>query len=98
MPADGVLVVDGVFAMRPQLDSCWDLRIWLHIDPELSLRRGIARDTEMEGGARAAETLHRDRYLVVETLYMQEHDPMTVADVVIDNTDFDRPVIQPVVR
>jgi uridine kinase len=98
LPADGVLIVDGVFAFRSQLDPCWDLRIWLHIDPELSVRRGIARDAEREGGTGQAEALHRDRYLAAETLYIDECDPMTLADVVIDNTDFDRPVIQPVVR
>jgi uridine kinase len=97
MPADGVLIVDGVFAFRPPLDSCWDLRIWLHIDPELSIRRGIARDAQMEGAGRA-EMLHRDRYLAAETLYIAEHDPTSRADVVIDNSDFDRPVGQPVVR
>ena len=51
LPADGVLIVDGVFALRPELNRDWDLRIWVEVDPDLSLQRGIARDTEMEGGA-----------------------------------------------
>ncbi len=91
MPTDGVLIVDGVFALRPQLDTCWDLRIWVHIEPALSVRRGVARDTEMEGGAEEAEALHRDRYLAAEAIYIDEVDPISLADVVIDNTHFDRP-------
>ena len=91
MPADGVLIVDGVFACRPQLNECWDLRIWLDIDPTLSVRRGTSRDADIEGGAEHAEALHRERYLAAETIYIDEVNPMTVAEVVIGNTGFDRP-------
>jgi uridine kinase len=91
MPRDGVLIVDGVFAFRPQLNACWDVRIWLQLDPELSLRRGIARDAAMEGGAEHAEALHRDRYLTAEAIYVEELGPMSLADIVIDNTDFAAP-------
>jgi uridine kinase len=91
IPPDGVLVVDGVFAFHPALDACWDLRIWVEIDAELSVRRGTERDAAMEGGAEQAETLHRSRYLAAELLYIEEVDPRAIADVVVDNTDFDRP-------
>jgi uridine kinase len=91
MPRDGVLIVDGVFACRPELDIAWDLRIWVQIDAELSVRRGTARDSDMEGGADAAEALHRDRYLAAEMLYLEEVDPLAFVDVIVDNTDFERP-------
>lgn len=93
MPAEGVLVVDGVFGLRPELDPCWDLRLWLQVDPALSVRRGVARDGVRAGGAAAAEALHRDRYLAAESLYLAEVDPIARADVVVDNTDFERPVL-----
>jgi uridine kinase len=91
MPDDGVLIVDGVFTLRPALNSCWDVRVWLHIDPELSIRRGTARDADVEGDAEQSEALHRDRYLVAETIYVNEVDPIAIAEVIIDNTDFTRP-------
>ncbi len=91
MPQDGVLIVDGVFACRPTLNDYWDLRVWVEIDAELSVRRGTARDAEMEGSADAAEALHRERYLAAELLYVDEVDPRSFAELVIDNTDFDRP-------
>jgi uridine kinase len=91
MPADGVLLVDGVFALRPELDDVWDLRIWVDVDPELSVQRGTARDAEMEGGADAAEQLHRERYLASELLYVKEADPRARADAVVDNSDFADP-------
>lgn len=91
MPPNGVLIVDGVFAYRPEINSYWDLRVWVEIGAELSVRRGIERDAEMEGSAAQAETLHRDRYLVGEQLYINEVDPCSFVEVIVDNTDFDRP-------
>ena len=91
MSSDGVLIVDGVFAFRPELNELWDLRIWLDVDPELSVRRGTQRDTELEGDADAAEALHRSRYLPAEMIYLDEVDPRRAADIVIDNRDFGLP-------
>ncbi len=91
-PADAVLIVDSVFAFRPEYDEFWDLRIWLQIDAALSLARGIGRDTDLEG-REEAERLHRDRYHASELIYLAEVDPMARADAVIDNTDFAAPVV-----
>jgi uridine kinase len=35
MPNDGLLVVDGVSPLRPELDRHWDLRIWIPHRPRL---------------------------------------------------------------
>jgi uridine kinase len=90
-PADAVLVVDSVFAFRPQYNDFWDFRIWLDVDPEVSLARGIERDTAAEGGVDAATRLHRDRYHAAEAIYLAEVDPQSLADVIVDNRDFARP-------
>jgi uridine kinase len=94
LPDEGVLVVDGVFALREELAAAWDLTIWLSIDPELSIARGVERDAAAEGGRRHAETLHRDRYLAAEQIYIDDVDPVSRADIVIDNTDFAVPVLK----
>lgn len=94
MPDDAVLVVDGVFACRPELDPAWDLRIWVDVDPELSVARGTRRDADLEGGADAAEALHRDRYLAAELLYLDEVRPLAFVEVIVDNTDLARPVLR----
>jgi uridine kinase len=91
MPANGVLIVDGVFSYRPEINSYWDLRIWVEIDAELSISRGLARDADINGTPEEAEALHRDRYLVGEQVYISEVDPRALVDVIIDNTDFDNP-------
>jgi uridine kinase len=91
LPPNAVLVVDGVFAFRPEINAYWDLRVWVEIDEELSVRRGMERDAEMVGGANEAEALHRGRYLAGELLYIDEVDPRSFVEVILDNTDFDRP-------
>ncbi|MFG1614434.1 uridine kinase [Nonomuraea wenchangensis] len=89
LTADAVLVADGVFAFRPELDGYWDYRIWIDVDAELSVRRGAARDQDWAGAA--AEAVHRDRYLVAARVYLAEAGPMERADAIVDNTAFDSP-------
>ena len=90
--AGAVLVVDSVFAFRREYNDFWDFRIWLDIDAELALERGIVRDAGMEGPGGAA-LLHRDRYHAAELIYLAEVDPASLADVVVDNRDFANPRI-----
>jgi len=91
-PDDAVLIVDSVFAFRPEYNSYWDYRIWIDVTPELSLQRGIERDQDMEGRAEA-EHLHRDRYHASELIYVNEVGPKDLADVIIDNTDYANPIV-----
>lgn len=88
---DAVLIVDGVFAFRPEIDEYWDFRIWLEIDAELSVQRGALRDQDWAGSE--AESIHRNRYLAAERIYLEEVDPVGRADVVIDNATFAGPRI-----
>ena len=88
---DAVLIIDGVFAFRPELDDQWEFRIWLQVDEQASLRRGTRRDENWAGSQ--AEAVHRDRYQVAERIYLDEVDPIRLADIVIDNSSFERPRI-----
>jgi uridine kinase len=93
MPVHGVLVVDGVFAFRPPLDSCWDLGIWLAVAPDVARVRAVGRDAEATGDESEAERLVRERYLASERVYIAEVDPMRRAQIVIDNTNVAAPVV-----
>jgi uridine kinase len=89
--SDAVLVVDGVFAFRPEIDDCWDLRIWLDVSRETSIERGEARDAEWG----EPESVHRTRYADATDVYLAEVDAPARADVVIDNSDFANPRLLP---
>jgi uridine kinase len=91
-PAGTVLIVDSVFAFRPQYNEFWDYRIWLEVGAAESLHRAVARDAPRDGAAGAAR-LHRDRYHVAEAVYQAEVDPLAAADLVIDNSDIAAPRI-----
>jgi len=51
--SDAVLIVDTVFAFRPEWDDLWDYRIWLEIAAAQSLARGVARDSSRDGADEA---------------------------------------------
>jgi uridine kinase len=87
---NAVLIVDTVFAFRPEWDDLWDYRIWLEVAAAQSLARGVARDSSTDG-ADEATRVHQDRYAVAEAVYIAEVDPVSRADVVIDNHDWAAP-------
>lgn len=89
-PVDAVLIVDSAWAFRPEYNEFWDYRIWLDVDADMALARGIARDTEMER-LEEATRVHRDRYHASQRIYLAEVDPMSLADLIIDNSDFANP-------
>jgi uridine kinase len=81
---DAILIADGVFLQRRDLDPHWDLRIWVDIGFDDVLRRGVARDgARMDDAARR----YRTKYIPGERRYRDEVDPAGRADVVVDNRD-----------
>ena len=93
-PPDAILIVDSVFAFRPEYNRFWDYRIWLEVDARVSLIRGIARDQESEG-LEGATSLHTNRYHVAEAIYVKEVNPMSLTDLIVDNSDFEDPRVLP---
>ena len=89
---NAVLIVDSVFAFRPEYNDCWEYRIWLEVDHDVALRRGICRDSATEG-AGEANRLHRDRYQVAERIYLAEVNPRALASIIIGNSDLQHPRI-----
>jgi uridine kinase len=94
-PDDAILLADGVFLQRPELDRFWDLRIYLDIGLDESLRRGVERDQHWMGGAAEAQHRYRTKYLPGEQRYLAEVRPRDRAHIVVDTTDPARPRIIP---
>lgn len=84
---DAVLVVDGVFLQRPELDVGWHLVVHLRVPDEEVLRRAACRDGE------DALAMYRQRYLPAQRRYETECTPAERAHVVLDNTDPQAPVV-----
>jgi uridine kinase len=90
-PEDAVLVLDGGFLLRPELAGAWDLSVFLALDRAIALERAVARDALWLGGEGPARLRYGSRYFPGETLYLEEADPASRADVVVENTEPDRP-------
>jgi uridine kinase len=86
-PADAVLIVDGVFLLRPELSDAWDLRIFLAVPFRETLRRAVARDRALFGTAQAVKERYRRRYIPAQRHYLATVQPRRIAEVVIDNHD-----------
>ena len=89
--ADAILLADGVFLFRPEINDLWDYRIFLDLDFDLVLQRGATRDMSWAGSWDDAADLYRTRYIPSEEMYISEVDPLGLADVIIDQSDFDEP-------
>ncbi|GGK88214.1 hypothetical protein [Mangrovihabitans endophyticus] len=84
--ADAILIADGVFLQRPALDAHWDLRIYVEVTPQESLRRCVARDRHWLGSAEQARWRHANLYRPAQERYVDRVDPVSRAHIVVDGT------------
>jgi uridine kinase len=92
-PDDAILLLDGVFLLRSELDRHWDARIFVDIDAELGMARGVERDLVFEppatrdAGRERRIRVWRERYLPADDAYQRDVNPIALADAVVDNRD-----------
>lgn len=89
VPERGVLLVDGVFAQRPELVDVWNLVIHLEVPDHVRVARMATRD----GVSADRDHPEQRRYLEAQEIYRARCAPRDGADVVVDNTAFDRPFV-----
>jgi uridine kinase len=82
---DAVLLFDGVFLLRPELDDCWDVRIYVDVGFGEILRRAATRDEQRFGSREEVRRRYERRYLRAQLLYLRAVDPRRRADVVVEN-------------
>lgn len=92
-PRDGVLVLDGVFLLRPELLEIWDFSIYVKASEAVILRRARRRDVDLLGSPAEVEKRYRERYLPAQRLYAERARPMEAADVVVLNNDPFKPIL-----
>jgi uridine kinase len=82
-----ILLFDGVFLLRPELDTLWDYRIFVNVGFEVALQRAMLRDHPLFGSAEAIQARYLQRYIPGQQLYFQRVHPQERADVVVENND-----------
>ncbi|WP_406044843.1 uridylate kinase [Micromonospora sp. NBC_00898] len=90
---DAVVLFDGVFLLRPELRDHWDVTLYLHVEPDETVRRALVRDLDLFGSAAAVRQRYRERYLPGQELYRAEARPLERADIVLGMDDPLDPVV-----
>ncbi|MEU4397563.1 uridylate kinase [Micromonospora orduensis] len=85
-PADAVLLLDGVFLLRPELIDRWDLRIFVSTTLERTVERAVVRERRAD-----VERRWRERYIPSQQLYVATARPTEHADIVVHNDEPRRP-------
>ena len=86
-PQQAVLLFDGIFLHRPELDHCWDFGIFVETSFEVTLERARKRAMKELGSDEGVEEGHRRRYMPGQRLYLDECCPEDRADIVVRNDD-----------
>lgn len=96
---DAVLVFDGIFVHRAELVDRWDLSVYLDGVDRVTAAR-IDRVVDACPGDPLGDLLTMcrwwmllRRYVLGQRQYLDECDPASVADIVIDNVDLAAPVV-----
>ena len=92
-PLNAVLLFDGVFLLRPELEDIWDYRIYVRVDFEVALQRAIRRDLPHLGSFEAIQMRYLQRYFPGQQLYFQAVQPQKRANVIVENNDPGHPVL-----
>ena len=85
--ANAVLLFDGVFLLRPELDAYWDFTIFVEASFETTLARALRRDAATFGGVGEVRRRYERRYIPGQRLYFNECLPKERAKVLVDNND-----------
>ena len=92
-PTDAVLVMDGVFLLRPELDELGDYRIWVEVPFAVALERAKRRDVALFGSEEAVQARYHARYIPGQRLYLETVHPRERADVIVHNEDLAHPFL-----
>lgn len=89
---DMVLVVDGTFLFKKEIEHLFDYKIFVDTDFDIARKRGSKREAEAFGSYEKAEEMFLARYHAACQMYINEHNPKECADIVILNNDIEEPV------
>jgi uridine kinase len=88
-PAGAVVLVDGLFLQRAELEGCFDFTIWLDVPFEETAARMAQRD----GTSADPEDPSMHRYVGAQRRYFDLRSPWNRADLIVDNTDLAAPFV-----
>ncbi len=88
-----ILIVDGSFALRPELRGHWDFSIFLEVSLDIAVERAVQRDAMTFGSADEARRVTKGRYHGAHSIHANACRPKEAANLVIQNDDPTNPKI-----
>ncbi|HDR3888700.1 TPA: hypothetical protein QCO65_003118 [Bacillus cereus] len=88
-----VLIVDGTFLLKKDIEHLFDYKIFVDTDFEIARNRGAKRETEVFGSYEEAEKMFLNRYHAACKMYIEEHNPKECANVIFQNSDLENPEV-----
>ena len=82
----GLVIIEGVYSTRIELEQFYDLTVWVECPRSIRLARGIERDGE------AARRKWEEEWMPAEDRYVTEQSPRTRADMI-----YTEPTVTPTV-
>jgi uridine kinase len=79
-----LLIAEGVFLFRKELISRWDLKVWLEMEPTLSLERGPVRDAGFFGSVQAGRSAYEETFIPAYRMHLERDRPVQQADMVFE--------------
>jgi RimJ/RimL family protein N-acetyltransferase/uridine kinase len=89
--AQTIVLIEGVLLYREPIDRYLDLRVYLEISFDEVLRRAQIRDRKIFG--KDVVKRYTNKYIPVQKRYIAEVSPLSIADLVVDNEDYHRPLL-----
>jgi uridine kinase len=93
-PEDAILLFDGVFLLRPEINDQWDYRIFVDAPFAVTVERAILRDRDLFGSAEATRARYEERYVPGQQIYLRSVDPLHHAQAIIQNDDPEHPTLK----
>jgi len=91
--SNSILLFDGIFLFNKHLISYWDYKIYIDASFDITMLRAIKRDNVLFGGTQNVIDLYKKRYIPGQEMYLSIFNPIEVSDIVIDNNDFQNPIV-----
>lgn len=90
---DSILIMEGVFLLRPEISGFWDYSIFLHVDFDQVILRAKERDGYLFGSEDEITRRYIHKYIPGQQLYIREANPYEKANLIIDNSNYLEPKI-----
>lgn len=91
---DNIIILEGVFLFRLEIAPYLDLKIFIECHIDTAIERMKHRDADNSSKAMDAyEQRVFQKYSLGQDLYFHDVSPKSMADIIIDNNDFNDPKI-----